>query len=130
MSRCSRYGLALLALALPLQAADKLAQPESLGFSSAGLKAYEQALHALVDEGKLAGSVTLVARHGKPVAFARGSYYWGGAYGTWFWIDPANDLIVVGMIQNLNGSVPTGGTPPVRSISQKLVYEALRDPKL
>jgi hypothetical protein len=29
------------------------------------------------------------------------------------------------MIQNLNGSIPTGDTPPVRSISPRLVYAAL-----
>ena len=32
------------------------------------------------------------------------SFYWGGAFGTWFWIDPTNDLVFVGMIQNQNGS--------------------------
>jgi CubicO group peptidase (beta-lactamase class C family) len=30
------------------------------------------------------------------------SYYWGGAHGTWFWIDPTNDIVFVGMIQNQN----------------------------
>jgi CubicO group peptidase (beta-lactamase class C family) len=30
---------------------------------------------------------------------AEGSYDWGGAAGTWFWIDPRNDLIFIGMIQ-------------------------------
>jgi CubicO group peptidase (beta-lactamase class C family) len=59
----------------------------------------------------------------------KNSFYWGGAFGTWFWIDPTNDLIVVGMIQNVNGSIPTGNTPPVRSISPKMVYAALTDPK-
>jgi CubicO group peptidase (beta-lactamase class C family) len=59
----------------------------------------------------------------------KNSFYWGGAFGTWFWIDPTNDLIVVGMIQNLRGSVPTGNTPPVRSISPKMVYAAMTDPK-
>jgi CubicO group peptidase (beta-lactamase class C family) len=34
------------------------------------------------------------------------TFYWGGAFGTWFWIDPTNDLVFVGMIQNLNGSNP------------------------
>jgi CubicO group peptidase (beta-lactamase class C family) len=57
----------------------------------------------------------------------RNTFYWGGAFGTWFWIDPTNDVIVVGMIQNVNGSLPTGGTPPLRNISQKLVYQALTD---
>jgi CubicO group peptidase (beta-lactamase class C family) len=55
------------------------------------------------------------------------SFYWGGAFGTWFWIDPTNDLIVIGMIQNLSGSIPTGDTPPVRTLSAKLVYAALTD---
>ena len=59
----------------------------------------------------------------------KNSFYWGGAFGTWFWIDPTNDLIVVGMIQNVSGSNPTGGTPSVRSISPKMVYAALTDPK-
>jgi len=59
----------------------------------------------------------------------RGSYYWGGAFGTWFWIDPANQLVFVGMIQNLNGSTPGRGTPPVRSISFPLVYDAVKRPR-
>jgi len=59
----------------------------------------------------------------------KNSFYWGGAFGTWFWIDPTNDVIVVGMIQNLNGSIPTGDSPQVRPLSRKLVYQALVDPK-
>lgn len=55
----------------------------------------------------------------------KGSYWWGGAYGTWFWIDPVNELVFVGMIQNLNGSTPGRGTPPVRAISYPLVYGAV-----
>jgi CubicO group peptidase (beta-lactamase class C family) len=59
----------------------------------------------------------------------RGSFYWGGAFGTWFWLDPVNDMVVIGMIQNLNGSSPTGGSPQVRALSRKLVYQALVDRK-
>ena len=66
-----------------------------------------------------------------PVAFGsssgRNTFYWGGAFGTWFWIDPTNDVIVVGMFQNINGSAPDGGSPRVRVLSQKLVYQALSD---
>jgi len=57
------------------------------------------------------------------------SYWWGGAFGTWFWIDPTNDIVFVGMIQNVNGSIPGGGTPPVRDISPKAVYAALTEKK-
>ena len=55
------------------------------------------------------------------------SFYWGGAFGTWFWIDPVNDLIAIGMMQNLAGSTPSGGSPQVRPLSRRLVYEALVD---
>jgi CubicO group peptidase (beta-lactamase class C family) len=56
------------------------------------------------------------------------TYYWGGAFGTWFWIDPTNDVVFVGMIQNLNGSNPAGGTPRLREMSPRLTYAALTDP--
>jgi CubicO group peptidase (beta-lactamase class C family) len=57
------------------------------------------------------------------------SHYWGGAFGTWFWVDPTNDLVFVGMIQNQNGSNPNMGTPPTRAMSYSLVYDALVNPK-
>ena len=53
------------------------------------------------------------------------SFYWGGAFGTWFWIDPTNELLFVGMIQNNNGSRPDSGTPRVREISAAATYKAL-----
>jgi CubicO group peptidase (beta-lactamase class C family) len=59
----------------------------------------------------------------------RNTFYWGGAFGTWFWIDPTNDVVVVGMMQNVNGSTPNGGSPQVRPLSRQLVYQALVNPK-
>ncbi|RBP49363.1 serine hydrolase domain-containing protein [Arenicella xantha] len=52
------------------------------------------------------------------------SYYWGGAAGTWFWIDPDNNLYFIGMIQRFDQ-----GGPHVdfRAESRKLVYDALRE---
>jgi CubicO group peptidase (beta-lactamase class C family) len=29
----------------------------------------------------------------------KGTFFWDGAAGTWFWVDPANDIVFVGMIQ-------------------------------
>jgi CubicO group peptidase (beta-lactamase class C family) len=55
----------------------------------------------------------------------RGSFYWGGAFGTWFWLDPVNDIVMAGMIQNVCGSSPTGGSPQVRLLSRRLVDQAL-----
>jgi CubicO group peptidase (beta-lactamase class C family) len=53
------------------------------------------------------------------------SFFWGGAFGTWFWIDPVNELIVIGMIQNAAGTTPAGA-PDVREASAQAVYAALR----
>jgi CubicO group peptidase (beta-lactamase class C family) len=40
------------------------------------------------------------AKAGLPVG--KGTFQWDGAAGTWFWVDPENDLIFVGMIQRLS----------------------------
>ncbi len=55
------------------------------------------------------------------------SFYWGGAFGTWFWIDPRNDMIVIGMIQNVAGSQTAAGNPAVRELSAEAVYAAMTD---
>jgi CubicO group peptidase (beta-lactamase class C family) len=54
-----------------------------------------------------------------------GSISWGGAAGTWFWIDPTNDLIFVGMIQRMGG---TGGDD-LGTMARTLTYQALTNPK-
>jgi CubicO group peptidase (beta-lactamase class C family) len=55
------------------------------------------------------------------------SFYWGGAFGTWFWIDPINDMIVIGMIQNVAGSQTAAGNPAVREQSAQAAYAAMTD---
>lgn len=55
--------------------------------------------------------------------YGAGTYYWGGAAGTWFWIDPANDLFFVGMIQAM-GPRREGAIDP-RAESARLVYAAI-----
>jgi hypothetical protein len=42
---------------------------------------------------------------------------------------PSNDVVVVVMMRNVNGSLPTGGSPQVRPLSRQLVYQALVDPR-
>jgi CubicO group peptidase (beta-lactamase class C family) len=86
-------------------------------------------LYGPVQEGIDFGLDFAIVQDPKAAHTAQGvnSFYWGGAFGTWFWIDPTNDLIFVGMIQNLNGSVPTGGTPHLRDMSYAATYAALSD---
>ena len=38
---------------------------------------------------------------GSPVG--KGTFFWDGAAGTWFWVDPENDVVFVGMIQRMGG---------------------------
>ena len=61
-----------------------------------------------------------------------GSFYWGGVHGTWFWVDPGNDIVVVGMVQQESaGNYMTGRpypVPDVRGISRSITYGALVNP--
>ncbi|MFN3582881.1 serine hydrolase domain-containing protein [Phenylobacterium sp.] len=55
----------------------------------------------------------------------KGSMSWGGAAGTWFWVDPTNDLVFVGMIQRMGG---TGGDD-LGTMARTLTYQALTHPE-
>lgn len=56
--------------------------------------------------------------------YGKGSYTWGGAAGTWFWVDPVNNLTFVGMVQRF------GLDREMQAHSQALVYDALIDPNV
>ena len=51
-----------------------------------------------------------------------GEYYWGGAGGTYMWVDPANDVLVVFMMQSPKMRVP------YRSVLRNMVYGAVTGP--
>jgi len=65
-------------------------------------------------------------------AIGPGTYYWGGVHGTWFWVDPVNDVIVVGMVQQVDaGNAMTGRpypVPDIRGITRSITYGALTEP--
>jgi CubicO group peptidase (beta-lactamase class C family) len=73
------------------------------------------------------------AVYNDPVAaggyYGMGTYWWGGAAGTWFWIDPVNDLIVVGMIQQAagTGAAAVANVPDMRGLSHAYTYQAIID---
>jgi CubicO group peptidase (beta-lactamase class C family) len=52
-----------------------------------------------------------------------GTFDWFGIDGTWFWVDPVNDIGFVGMIQRRGNAGP--GAINLRGESQQLVYKAL-----
>ncbi len=55
----------------------------------------------------------------------KGTFFWDGAAGTWFWVDPTNDVVFVGMIQRMGGP----NNPDLQYHSRAVVYGALVDPK-
>lgn len=52
------------------------------------------------------------------------SYFWIGAAGTWFWIDPSNDLVFIGLSQRW---MLAPGMPNLEDMSHALVYQALTE---
>lgn len=54
----------------------------------------------------------------------KGTFFWDGAAGTWFWVDPTNDVVFIGMIQRMLGPQ----SPNLEYLSRSLVYQALLDP--
>jgi CubicO group peptidase (beta-lactamase class C family) len=60
---------------------------------------------------------------GSPVG--KGSFLWDGAAGTWFWVDPEQHVVFVGIIQRMVGP----NYPVVQEMSRPLVYQALLDPR-
>jgi CubicO group peptidase (beta-lactamase class C family) len=56
----------------------------------------------------------------------KGTFYWLGAADTWFWVDPTNDLIFIGMTQRMLGK----GQPDMEAITHPGVYQALLNPRM
>jgi CubicO group peptidase (beta-lactamase class C family) len=54
----------------------------------------------------------------------KGTFFWDGAAGTWFWVDPTNDVVFVAMIQRMTSS----DNHSLEYRSHATVYSALTDP--
>lgn len=57
-----------------------------------------------------------------------GTLSWGGAAGSWYWIDPENDMIVLGMMQIMN-RWQDSVLSHVDDDSSVLIYQALVNPR-
>jgi CubicO group peptidase (beta-lactamase class C family) len=56
----------------------------------------------------------------------KGSHWWWGIAGTWFWIDPANDIVFIGMIQRRGGAP---GAANHEELARAITYKALVNPR-
>jgi CubicO group peptidase (beta-lactamase class C family) len=57
------------------------------------------------------------------VPVGKGSYHWDGAAGTWFWVDPVNDLLYVGLVQLLSETAPA-----LQKTTQTMMADAIVGP--
>jgi CubicO group peptidase (beta-lactamase class C family) len=60
------------------------------------------------------------AAAGRPVG--KGTYEWAGAHGTFFWADPENDIVFIGMTHR---AMPHPEITPLSLVAQDLIYRAL-----
>ena len=54
----------------------------------------------------------------------KGTFLWDGAAGTWFWVDPTNDIVFVAMIQRMSSP----DNHHIEYLSHAVVDQALVDP--
>ena len=66
------------------------------------------------------GFAVRTAEGHNPLPGSIGNFYWTGAWGTTFWVDPKERLIAIQMIQT-----PTGSGGPYRHVFRNLTYAAL-----
>jgi CubicO group peptidase (beta-lactamase class C family) len=94
--------------------------PEDVDLEEIARASFSETEYAGIGFG-LGFSVVIDAVKNKSLA-SEGTFSWGGAASTVFWVDPAEDL-TVGFYTQLLPS----GTYPIRRELQQLVYQALVD---
>ena len=94
--------------------------PEGASMSTLGMNAGEQ--YPGIGMGLTFGTIEDAAL--AETQTPDGSYFWGGAASTWFWIDPVNELYFIGMVQIFDRGNP-GEPLELRETSVKAVYDAM-----
>jgi CubicO group peptidase (beta-lactamase class C family) len=99
----------------------RLLAPRSIALMSRDhLNARERATHFFPGEGFGLDFSVVIDDAASGQSWSTGSYYWFGAAGTWFWVDPVQDLTFVGMVQ-----VDPAAYNRVHQLSRSLVYQAI-----
>jgi CubicO group peptidase (beta-lactamase class C family) len=97
------------------------ALPPGVGYSERALTSTgDIAPTPAMGQGFGLGFAVRTAAGHNPLPGSIGNYYWTGAWGTTFWVDPAEKLIAVQMIQ-----VPLSEGSAYRRAFRELVYAAL-----
>jgi CubicO group peptidase (beta-lactamase class C family) len=63
---------------------------------------------------------------GDTAMYGKDTYSWGGAFGTYFWVDPTNQIFASGMVQIMNGGAQHLGAkteyPDLKKDSAQILY--------
>jgi CubicO group peptidase (beta-lactamase class C family) len=102
-----------------LMIADAL--PPGVGYSERALTTTGDAAPSpAMGQGFGLGFAVRTAAGRNPLPGSIGNYYWNGAWGTAFWVDPAENLIAIQMIQT-----PSETGASYRRAFRNLVYQAI-----
>jgi CubicO group peptidase (beta-lactamase class C family) len=125
----SVLGLLLALLSFDRAAGNDLptAKPKQVGLSSERLERIGQVLRNDVERGRIPVAVVVLVRSGRvasvqavgfrdkaaggPIAGSPADFYWPGAFATYWWADPKEELAVVFMTQSPLGRQ---SAPPAR----------------
>jgi CubicO group peptidase (beta-lactamase class C family) len=89
---------------------------------------YVQVVQGYIMPGARFGlNVSVVTEpQGDSAMYGKNTYSWGGAFGTYFWIDPTHQLCVSGMVQIANGGAQHLGAkteyPDLKKESAQILY--------
>jgi CubicO group peptidase (beta-lactamase class C family) len=109
----------------------RVLQPESVRLMRSDLlepQVYVQVVRGYRLPGARFGmNVSVITEpQGDNAMYGKDSYSWGGAFGTYFWIDPTNELFASGMVQIMNGGSQHLGAkveyPDLKKASAQLLY--------
>ncbi len=93
------------------------------GYSAEAQRSVDSAPTPAMGQGFGLGFSIRIEAGQNPLPASVGSYYWGGAYGTSFHIDPKEKLVIIMMLQ-----MGSGASAPYRHAIRNLAYQALVTP--
>jgi CubicO group peptidase (beta-lactamase class C family) len=96
------------------------ALPPNIGYADLVVRFGDIAPTPAMGQGFGLGFAVRTAEGHNPLPGSIGNFYWTGAWGTTFWIDPQEKLIAIQLIQ-----VPANSGGPYRRAFRNLTYGAL-----
>jgi CubicO group peptidase (beta-lactamase class C family) len=114
------YGNARLLAPHTIKLMTSNALPPDVGYAEIARRMGASGPTPEMGQGFGLGFAVRTAEGHNPLPGSIGNFYWGGAWGTSFWVDPKERLIAIQMIQ-----APAGSSGPYSRAFRNLTYAAL-----